>query len=128
MILVVEDDRSSADLLRVYLEDAGYAVAVARDGVEGLDLARRLEPSAVILDLLLPKLNGWELIAQLKDDPATSAVPLVIVSMLDEQGAGFALGVNEYLVKPVARAQLLDALVALHLGIARRAHRCRDRR
>jgi len=110
LILVVEDDRSSADLLQVYLEEAGYAVAVARDGVEGLDLARRLEPSAVILDLLLPKLNGWELIAQLKDDPATSAVPLVIVSMLDEQGAGFALGVNEYLVKPVARPQLLDAL------------------
>ena len=110
LILVVEDDRSSADLLRVYLEDAGYAVAVARDGAEGLDLARRLEPSAVILDLLLPKLNGWELIARLKDDPATSDVPLVIVSMLDEQGAGFALGVNEYLVKPVARPQLLDAL------------------
>ena len=110
LVLVVEDDRSSADLLRVYLEDAGYAVAVARDGAEGLDLARRLEPAAVILDLLLPKLNGWELIARLKDDPATSEVPLVIVSMLDEQGAGFALGVNEYLVKPVARPQLLDAL------------------
>ena len=52
LILVVEDDRSSADLLRVYLEDAGYAVAVARDGAEGLELARRLEPSAVILDML----------------------------------------------------------------------------
>jgi CheY-like chemotaxis protein len=110
LILVIEDDRSSAGLLRVYLEDAGYAVAVARDGVEGLELARRSAPSAVILDLLLPKLNGWELIAQLKDDPATSGLPLVIVSMVDEQGAGFALGVDEYLVKPVARPQLLDAL------------------
>jgi signal transduction histidine kinase/DNA-binding response OmpR family regulator len=110
LIVVVEDDRSSADLLRVYLEDAGYAVAVARDGIEGLELARSLEPIAVLVDLILPKLNGWEVIAQLKDDPATSAIPLVIVSMVDEQGAGFALGVDEYLVKPVARIQLLDAL------------------
>jgi signal transduction histidine kinase/CheY-like chemotaxis protein len=109
-VLVVEDDRSSADLLQVYLEGAGYTVAVARDGVEGLDLARRLEPAVVIVDILLPKLNGWELIAQLKADPATAAVPVVIVSMIDEQGAGFALGADEYLVKPVDRAQLLAAL------------------
>jgi CheY-like chemotaxis protein len=109
-VLIVEDDRSSADLLQVYLEGAGYTVAVARDGVEGLDLARGLEPAVVIVDILLPKLNGWELIAQLKADPATAAVPVVIVSMIDEQGAGFALGADEYLVKPVDRAQLLDVL------------------
>jgi signal transduction histidine kinase/CheY-like chemotaxis protein len=109
-VLVVEDDDRSAALLRVYLENAGYAVAVARDGVEGLELARSLEPAAVILDVLLPRLNGWEVLAQLKDDPATSAIPVVIVSMIDEQGAGFALGAAEYLVKPVERATLLDAL------------------
>jgi signal transduction histidine kinase/DNA-binding response OmpR family regulator len=109
-VLVVEDDRSSADLLQVYLEDAGYTVSVARDGVEGLELARRLEPAVVIVDILLPKLNGWELIAQLKADPATAAVPVVIVSMIDEQGAGFALGADEYLVKPVDRMHLLAAL------------------
>jgi signal transduction histidine kinase/CheY-like chemotaxis protein len=109
-VLVVEDDRSSADLLKVYLEDAGYTVTVARDGVEGLDLARRLEPAVVLLDILLPRLNGWDLIAQLKGDPRTAATPVVIVSMIDEQGAGFALGADEYLVKPVDRARLLEAL------------------
>jgi CheY-like chemotaxis protein len=109
-ILIVEDDRHSADLLRVYLEGAGYAVSVARDGVDGLDLAQRLNPTAVILDILLPRLNGWDLLARLKGDPATSAVPVVIVSMLDEQGAGFALGAAEYLVKPVDRTRLLEAL------------------
>jgi signal transduction histidine kinase/DNA-binding response OmpR family regulator len=109
-ILVVDDDRRSADLLRVYLEDAGYAVSIARDGVEGLELARRLRPAAVILDILLPRLNGWDLLAQLKSDPATSEIPVVIVSMTDEQGAGFALGATDYLVKPVDRARLLDAL------------------
>ncbi|MDP9185642.1 MAG: response regulator, partial [Actinomycetota bacterium] len=109
-VMVVEDDRRSADLLRVYLEDAGYAVSIARDGVEGLELARRLHPAAVILDILLPRLNGWDLLAQLKSDPATSAIPVLIVSMVDEQGAGFALGAAEYLVKPVDRVGLLAAL------------------
>ena len=109
-VLVVEDDRRSADLLRVYLEDGGYAVSIARDGVEGLELAGRLHPVAVILDILLPRLNGWDLLAQLKSDPATSDIPVVIVSMTDEQGAGFALGASDYLVKPVERARLLDAL------------------
>ena len=109
-VLIVEDDRRSAGLLRVYLEDAGYAVAIARDGIEALDLVRRLAPAAVILDVLLPRLNGWEVLAQLKSDPATSAIPVVIVSMIDEQGAGFALGAADYLVKPVDRASLLDAL------------------
>jgi signal transduction histidine kinase/CheY-like chemotaxis protein len=109
-VLVVEDDRRSADLMKVYLEGAGYAVAFARDGVEGLELARRLEPAAVILDILLPRLNGWDLLAQLKSDPVTASVPVVIVSMVDEQGAGFALGAAEYLIKPVDGARLLDVL------------------
>jgi signal transduction histidine kinase/CheY-like chemotaxis protein len=109
-VLIVEDDHRSAGLLRVYLENAGYAVAIARDGVEGLELARRLEPAAVILDVMLPRLNGWEVLAQLKGDPATAAIPVVVVSMVDEQGAGFALGAADYLVKPVDGTRLLDAL------------------
>jgi signal transduction histidine kinase/CheY-like chemotaxis protein len=109
-ILVVEDDPRSADLLRVYLEGAGHTVSIARDGVEGLELARRMHPAAVVLDVLLPRLDGWELLARLKRDPGTSAVPVVIVSMLDERGAGFALGAAEYLVKPVDRDELLTAL------------------
>ena len=120
-VLVVEDDRPSADLLRVYLEDAGYSVSVARDGVEGLELARRITPTALILDIGLPRLNGWELLAQLKRDPSTAAIPVVIVSMVDARGAGFALGAAEYLVKPVEHDELLDAL-------ARCAPPGRDRR
>lgn len=109
-VLVVEDDRRSADLFRVYLEGVGYAVSLARDGVEGLELARQLNPSAVILDILLPGLSGWELLARLKGDPTTAAIPVVITSMLDERGAGFALGASGYLVKPVGRDELLEAL------------------
>jgi signal transduction histidine kinase/CheY-like chemotaxis protein len=109
-VLVVEDDPHSAELLSVYLEGAGYRIAHARDGAEGLELARRLRPRAVVLDILLPRLDGWDLLARLKADPATSEAPVVVVSMLDERGKGLALGAVEYLVKPVAREELLEAL------------------
>jgi CheY-like chemotaxis protein len=109
-VLVVEDDRHSAELLALYLEGAGYRTALARDGVEGLELARRLRPCAVVLDIVLPGLDGWDLLARLKADAATASCPVVIVSMLDQRGKGFALGAADYLVKPVERDELLEAL------------------
>jgi signal transduction histidine kinase/DNA-binding response OmpR family regulator len=109
-VVVVEDDRRSFDLLRVYLEAAGARVVSARDGVEGLDTVRRLSPAGVVLDILLPGIDGWEVLAQLKADPETAAIPVVVVSMLDERGRGFALGAAEYLVKPVGKDPLLAAL------------------
>jgi signal transduction histidine kinase/CheY-like chemotaxis protein len=109
-VLVVEDDPHSAELLTVYLEGAGYGVTVARDGAEGLELARRLRPRAVVLDILLPRVDGWDLLGRLKADPATADAPVVVVSMLDERGKGLALGAVEYLVKPVGREELLAAL------------------
>ena len=109
-VLVVEDDRRSADLLKLYLESAGFEVLVAGDGAEGLELARHRGPRAVILDILLPQVDGWDLLARLKADPKTADIPVVIVSMLDERGKGFALGATEYLVKPVGREEVLGAL------------------
>ena len=109
-VVIVEDDRRSFDLLRVYLEAAGARVVSARDGEEGLDTVHRLSPAGVILDILLPGIDGWEVLAQLKADPETSAIPVVVVSMLDERGRGFALGAAEYLVKPVSKDPLLAAL------------------
>ena len=109
-VVVVEDDRRSFDLLRAYLEAAGARVLSARDGVEGLDTVRRLSPAGVILDILLPGIDGWEVLAQLKADPRTAAIPVIVVSMLDERGRGSALGAAEYLVKPVGKDQLLAAL------------------
>jgi len=107
---VVEDDRRSFDLLRAYLEAAGARVVGARDGEEGLDTVRSLNPAGVVLDILLPGIDGWEVLARLKADPGTAAIPVVVVSMLDERGRGFALGAAEYLVKPVGKDQLMAAL------------------
>ncbi|HEY6311650.1 MAG TPA: GAF domain-containing protein [Streptosporangiaceae bacterium] len=109
-VVVVEDDRRSFDLLRVYLEAAGARVVSAGDGEEGLDTVRRLSPAGVVLDILLPGIDGWDVLAQLKADPGTAAIPVIVVSMLDERGRGFALGAAEYLVKPVGKEQLLAAL------------------
>jgi signal transduction histidine kinase/CheY-like chemotaxis protein len=109
-VVVVEDDRRSFDLLRVYLEAAGARVVSAGDGEEGLDTVRRLSPAGVVLDILLPGIDGWDVLAQLKADPGTAEIPVIVVSMLDERGRGFALGATEYLVKPVGKEQLLAAL------------------
>ena len=109
-VVVVEDDRRSFDLLRAYLEAAGARVISARDGEEGLDTVRSLNPAGVVLDILLPGIDGWEVLARLKADPGTAAIPVIVVSMLDERGRGFALGAAEYLVKPVGKDQLMAAL------------------
>jgi DNA-binding response OmpR family regulator len=109
-VLVIEDDRRSAELLELYLEGSGLKVVLARDGAEGLELARQLRPRAVILDILLPRLDGWDLLARLKEDAATANIPVVIVTMLDERGKGLALGAVDYLVKPVSREAMMEAL------------------
>ena len=75
-----------------------------------MEAVRRELPAAVVLDIRLPGLDGWDVLATLKADPSTVAVPVVIVSMLDERGKGFALGADEYLVKPVSREDVLSAL------------------
>jgi signal transduction histidine kinase/CheY-like chemotaxis protein len=109
-ILLVEDDEHSIELLSLYLRDTGFEIAVARSGEEGLELARRLRPAGIILDILLSGLDGWEFLARAKADPEIATVPVIIVSMLDERGRGLALGAADYLVKPIVRDDLLDAL------------------
>jgi signal transduction histidine kinase/CheY-like chemotaxis protein len=109
-LLLVEDDEHSIDLLSLYVSEAGFDVAVARDGEQGLELARQLRPRGIILDIRLPRLDGWEFLARAKADPDLAALPVVIVSMVDERNRGLALGAADYLVKPVTRDELLQAL------------------
>jgi len=109
-ILVVEDDEHSIDLLSLHLRGAGFNVQLARDGRRGLDLARNIRPAGIVLDIILPRLDGWDLLAAVKADPEVADIPVIIVSMLDERGKGFALGAAEYLVKPVGRDDVLTAL------------------
>jgi signal transduction histidine kinase/DNA-binding response OmpR family regulator len=110
LVVAIEDDRPSLELLTLYLEGAGVEVVGARDGPSGLETVRRRHPAAVVLDIRLPEMDGWEVLTALKADPVTAEIPVVVVSMLDERGMGFALGAAEYLVKPVSREHVLAAL------------------
>jgi CheY-like chemotaxis protein len=115
VVVVVDDDRASLDLLAAYLDGSGLQVVAARDGREGLDVVRRLAPAAVLLDIRLPRVDGWEVLAQLRADESTSSLPVILVSILDEKARGLALGAADYLVKPVGREQLVNALRRLNV-------------
>ena len=110
LVLVIEDEEPTRELLMGYLEPQGYEVTWARSGADALLKARQLAPDAITLDLLLPEGNGWETLHRLKTDPVTASIPVLIVSALDERGMGLTLGASEYLVKPIEREVLLQAL------------------
>jgi signal transduction histidine kinase/DNA-binding response OmpR family regulator len=116
VVLVVEDDAQASELLRLYLEGAGCRVEVAWDGEEGFDKAGRLQPALITLDLLLPKMDGWDLLVRLKGEPQTREIPVVIVSIMEQRGKGFALGAVDYLVKPVGREELMTTLQRVSLA------------
>ncbi|WP_246070035.1 response regulator [Humibacillus xanthopallidus] len=112
-IVVIEDDPRSAELVELHLRAAGLRVRIAATGETGLELVRAELPVAVVLDIHLPGMNGWEVLSLLKSDTATAAVPVVVVSVEPERGRGFALGATEYLVKPVSGEHLLAAVTRL---------------
>jgi CheY-like chemotaxis protein len=117
-IVVIEDDRPSLDLLTAYLSGAAITVVSARDGESGLEAIRRDQPSAVLLDIRMPGIDGWQVLRALKHDPETAHIPVVVVSIVDERSRGAALGAAGYLVKPVSRDDLLGALTAIGLPVA----------
>jgi signal transduction histidine kinase/CheY-like chemotaxis protein len=107
-VLVVEDDAQAYAMISSALGSAGYLSIRARHGEEALHLAREMHPIAVTLDLVLPGLDGWEVLKTLKSDAATRDIPVVIISRVDERDLGVALGAEDYFVKPVDRGRLLD--------------------
>ena len=109
-VVLIEDDRPSLDLLTVYLTAVNLQVTVARDGVEGVMAVRRVKPRAVILDIRLPRMDGWDVLAALKADEATSHIPVIIVSVVDERQRGLAMGASAYLIKPIRREDLIAQL------------------
>jgi signal transduction histidine kinase/CheY-like chemotaxis protein len=115
LVLIIEDEPSAARLLRTYAESMEVEVAVANDGERGLDAARDRSPDAIVLDVLLPGMDGWEVLRELKSDPSTRNIPVIIVTIVDEREVGLALGAVDYFVKPVDRVALIDRLSRLTL-------------
>ena len=115
-ILVVEDDADLLELLCFNLRHAGFGVGTAGDGVEALKKARSLLPDLVLLDLLLPELDGFEVCEILRRDPALASVPIIILTAMSSQLArlaGLDSGANDYLTKPFSPKVLLARIEAL---------------
>jgi diguanylate cyclase (GGDEF)-like protein/PAS domain S-box-containing protein len=116
LILVVEDDLATSELMTLYLVQGGYRVARARNGDEALSRAYKLKPFAVILDVMLPGKDGWEILQEMKSDPELKEIPVIISSVINNYELGFALGASDYLVKPVDRNSLFEKLNSLNLA------------
>jgi CheY-like chemotaxis protein len=121
LILVVDDDATVRGLVERHLERAGFAVVTARGGQEGLRLVRELRPAAVTLDINMPDLDGWTVLAAIKGDPALASIPVVLMSIIDQKNRGYALGAADYLVKPVDRTKLVGTLTGICGSAAGRA-------
>jgi signal transduction histidine kinase/DNA-binding response OmpR family regulator len=113
LVLVVDDDSTVRETMERFLSKEGYQVMTASGGVEALRLAREHHPAAMTLDLMMPDLDGWSVLAAIKGDPDLAAIPVILITIADEQGRGYALGATDYLVKPVDRKRLAAALRAV---------------
>ncbi len=109
-VLVVDDDAASRDLLTTSLRREGYHTVQARGGDEALELALKLRPDAITLDVLMPKTDGWAVLGALKANPALCDIPVIMVTVAPDRGIGLSLGAAEVMTKPVDRAELTSLL------------------
>ena len=114
-ILVIDDDPNSRELLLRTLELDGHMVVTAASGEEGLDLARRLNPSLITLDIMMPEMDGWTVLRKLKDEPKLNHIPVIMASIVADKDMGYTLGAVASLTKPIDRKLLLE-LVRQYAG------------
>jgi CheY-like chemotaxis protein len=109
-ILVVEDDEESLYIMKKYLGEDDYQIIVAKSGDTAAEKALKYLPDVITLDIMLPKKDGWEVLQELKRNPATKHIPVAIISMIDNKKLGYSLGTSDYLVKPVVKEMLIKRI------------------
>ena len=114
VVLVVDDDAAQRDLLTRFLEREGFAVRTAPDGRSGIDLARTLRPRAILLDVMMPQMDGWSVLGALKADVELAKIPVVMVTFVNEPGLGASLGAAETVLKPVEWDRLKQVMDRFH--------------
>ena len=117
-VLVIDDDPAAQGLMNAYLTRAGYSVTVASGGTEGLQLARKLRPDIITLDVMMPRVDGWSVLSSLKADTDLCGIPVVVISMVENQSMAYSLGAAQYMAKPVNRDRLISVLQEYAPGIA----------
>ncbi len=110
-ILVVDDDPVIRDLMSRYLIRGGYTVKTAVNGAEALRISREERPDAITLDVMMPEMDGWEVLAEIKNDPELATIPVIMATIKDDRNIGFSLGASDYLVKPIDPTQLHAVLL-----------------
>ena len=110
LVLVIDDDVTVRDLMARHISQDGFEVVTAKDGAEGVKLARELDPAVITLDVLMPGADGWQVLRELKADSALADIPVVMCTILDDKNKGYALGAADYMNKPVDRGKLRDVL------------------
>jgi adenylate cyclase len=109
-ILVVDDDATVRDLMRRFLAREGFDVVTAAGGAEGMRLAREINPCVITLDVVMPPPDGWSVLQQLQADPQLAGIPVIVLTILDDENKGYSLGASDYLTKPIDRARLAAVL------------------
>jgi len=113
VVLVIDDDVTVCEVMERFLTKEGFASVTATSGAEGLRQAREMKPAAIILDIMLPDIDGWTVLAALKGDPELAEIPVIVVTIVDDRTRGYALGAVDYLVKPIDRDRLAKILRGL---------------
>ena len=110
LVLAIDDDPHARELVTRFLLREGFSVRTAADGLSGLEMARLLKPDVILLDVTMPKMDGWAVLTELKGDPDVSHIPVVMITIIDEHSLGYALGAADYLLKPVEWNRLKSVL------------------
>ncbi len=110
LVLIIDDDPNVRDLLCRNLSAAGYRTEEADGGTIGLEKAKQMRPDIITLDVVMPRVDGWSVLSELKADPETQNIPVVMVTIVEDKNLGFSLGASEYLSKPVDRKKLVETI------------------
>ncbi len=109
-MIAIDDNPDVLQLITRSLEQTPYRVVGVQDPTQAIPIIQELQPHAITLDIMMPKVNGWQILHQLKSSPTTASIPVILLTVLEDRSAGYVLGADEYLVKPVARDALLATL------------------
>lgn len=109
-ILVIDDDPTVRDLLSRFLKKEGFDAYAAHSGWKGMEVARKYKPDVIILDVMMPELDGWTVLSKLKKDVELKDIPIILLTMVDDKKMGFALGATDYMTKPIVKTDLLVSI------------------
>jgi len=113
LILAVDDNPDVIVLIKTALQDMSYTVVGEQDPLKVMELVQEMRPCAITLDVMMPGLNGWQILHQLRDNPATASIPVVMLTVLSEQTTGYVLGADDYVIKPFKKDVLCNTLQRL---------------